>query len=135
MPGFFCAVLSVSSRPCVQTGSYNPAVNFLAMPMRILLWLFWTVVFLVLFWIALKNADPVTLKLSEQFSLTAPLILVVLMTFACGLLLGMLAASPQLFRQGREIKRLKRQVKDQAAATPAPGKPPSPDDPGALGSM
>ena len=75
--------------------------------MRLLIWAFWTVVFLLLFWVALKNADPVTLRLTTGSEITAPLIIVLLVAFASGLILGMLAAASRLFRQGREIKRLK----------------------------
>jgi lipopolysaccharide assembly protein A len=78
--------------------------------MRALIAIFWTFIFLLLFWIALKNADPVTLRLTTGTDLTAPLIIVLLAAFASGLILGMLAASPRLFRQGREIKRLKKTV-------------------------
>ena len=78
--------------------------------MRLLIWAFWSVVFLLLFWVALKNADPVTLRLPSGSEITAPLIIVLLVAFASGLILGMLAAAARLFRQGREIKRLKQLV-------------------------
>lgn len=85
--------------------------------MRTLIWAFWSVVFLVLFWVALKNADPVTLRLTTGTEITAPLIIVLLITFASGLILGMLAASPRLFRQGREIKRLRQSTSLNDAAS------------------
>jgi putative membrane protein len=88
--------------------------------MRTLIWAFWSVVFLVLFWVALKNADPVTLRLTTGTEITAPLIIVLLVTFASGLILGMLAASPRLFRQGREIKRLRQSALLSSAASSAP---------------
>ncbi len=83
--------------------------------MRALIAIFWTLIFLLLFWIALKNADPVTLRLTTGTDVTAPLIIVLLLAFASGLILGMLAASPRLFRQGRELKRLKKTVSLHAA--------------------
>jgi uncharacterized integral membrane protein len=95
--------------------------------MRVLAWLFWLLMFVLFFWIALKNADPVTLRLTAETAMTAPLVIVILVTFALGVVLGMVTASPKLFRQGREIKRLKRAdtaVQEDTARPRAPLNPP-----------
>lgn len=86
--------------------------------MRAVIAIFWTLIFLLLFWVALKNADPVTLRITTGTDITAPLIIVLLSAFASGLIAGMLAAAPRLFRQGREIKRLKKTISQHKAAEP-----------------
>jgi lipopolysaccharide assembly protein A len=96
--------------------------------MRVLAWLFWLLIFMLMFWIALKNADPVTLRLTSESALTAPLVIVILVTFAAGVLLGVVTASPRLFRQGREIRRLKKTAEAEPASTRAADAPLNPPD-------
>lgn len=96
--------------------------------MRVLAWLFWLLVFMLCFWLALKNADPVTLRLTGESAVTAPLVLVVLTAFVLGLIVGMIAASTRVFRQSREIKRLKVQADLNTQAVPKPGGAMTPPD-------
>jgi lipopolysaccharide assembly protein A len=82
--------------------------------MRFVGWLFWACLFALFFWVALKNADPVVLRLTAQNTVAAPLVIVMLAAFTTGLLVGLVASASRLFRQGREIKRLKGTVEAQA---------------------
>lgn len=97
--------------------------------MRVLAWLFWLLMVVLFFWITLKNADPVTLRLTAETALTAPLIIVIFVTFALGVLLGIITASPRLFKQGREIRRLKKTAQQPADTGPARGPLNPPDVP------
>jgi uncharacterized integral membrane protein len=86
--------------------------------------------FALFFWVALKNADPITLRLTAENAVSAPLVIVMLATFAAGLLVGLIASASRLFRQGREIKRLKSTVDAQAQRLePASNMPHAPDVP------
>jgi uncharacterized integral membrane protein len=86
--------------------------------MRVLTWLFRLALFLVLMGFALSNTDPATLRFFgiPQFEWRAPLVLLLLVFFAAGVLLGALAAMPMVLRQRRIAARLRREL----AAVPAP---------------
>ena len=57
---------------------------------------------------AIKNSDPVTVRYYLGAQWQAPLIFVLLVAFCAGAACGILACLGQLFRQRREIGRLKR---------------------------
>jgi hypothetical protein len=59
---------------------------------------------------ALSNTDTATLRFFgiPQFEWRAPLVLFLLIFFAAGALLGALATVPIVFRQRRELNRLRR---------------------------
>jgi uncharacterized integral membrane protein len=78
--------------------------------MRILTWILRIILFLALFLLALKNTDTVSLQLYFDRVWQAPLILVLLVFFAAGAALGVLATLGRLFRQRREIARLQREL-------------------------
>ena len=82
--------------------------------MRVLAWTLRIVLFLALFLFALKNTDVVSLRLYFDQVWQAPLILVLLVFFAAGAALGVLAMLATLFRQRREIARLRRELKSRA---------------------
>jgi uncharacterized integral membrane protein len=86
--------------------------------MRVLTWLFRLALFLVMMGFALSNTDPATLRFFgiPQFEWRAPLVLLLLVFFAAGVLLGALAAMPMVLRQRRVAARLRREI----AAMPAP---------------
>jgi lipopolysaccharide assembly protein A len=95
--------------------------------MRVLAWILRIVLFLALFLFALKNTDTVSLRLYFDQVWQAPLVLVLLVFFAAGAVLGVLATLATVFRQRREIARLLRE----------PGSRPrndGPEQPGAGGS-
>ena len=83
--------------------------------MTALTWAIRLILFSLLLLFALRNTDPVTLQFLPGYAWDAPLVIALLAFFAGGALLGALSLAGVLFRQRREITRLKRE-----AATPAP---------------
>jgi len=92
--------------------------------MRVLTWLFRLALFLVMMGFALSNTDTATLRFFgiPQFEWRAPLVLFLLVFFAAGALLGVLAAMPMVLRQRRMVARLRREI----ASMPAPAAAESP---------
>jgi putative membrane protein len=78
--------------------------------MRAIAWTLRVILFLALFLFALKNTDAVTLRLYFDQVWQAPLVLVLLVFFAGGAALGVLATLATVFRQRREISRLRREL-------------------------
>jgi len=79
--------------------------------MRALAWTLRIILFLALFLFALKNTDSVSLRLYFDQVWQAPLILVLLLFFAAGAAMGVLATLATVFRQRREIARLRRELR------------------------
>jgi uncharacterized integral membrane protein len=77
--------------------------------MRVLAWILRIILFLALFLFALKNTDSVRLRLYFDQVWQAPLILVLLVFFAAGAAMGVLATLATVFRQRRDIARLQRE--------------------------
>lgn len=75
--------------------------------MKILIWIVRFLVFACLFVFALQNTDPVSLHLLPGLSWQAPQVIVQLLFFAVGALLGIFSLLGLVFRQRREISRLK----------------------------
>jgi len=71
--------------------------------MQTITWLLRVFLFLVLFLFALKNYEVVPLKFYFDLEWRAPLVLLLLIFFAGGMALGVLACLPRLFRQRREL--------------------------------
>ena len=89
--------------------------------MRALAWILRIVLFLALFLLALKNTDVVSLWLYFGQVWQAPLILVLLVFFAVGAAMGVLATLTTVFRQRRDIARLKRELRSRSPNdSPAP---------------
>ncbi len=90
--------------------------------MRVLAWTLRIILFLALFLFALKNTDTVSLRLYFDQVWNAPLILVLLVFFAAGAAMGVLATMATLFRQRRELARLRRELgsrpRDERAGPP-----------------
>ena len=83
--------------------------------MRILIWLFRIALFLLLLGFAIKNDGPVTVHVFFGGEWQVPLIVVMLVMFGGGVLLGVTAIVGTLFAQHREIKRLRKTSRhDQA---------------------
>ena len=94
--------------------------------LRYIAWLLRAQRFVALLLFALKNTEPVTLRLYLDQTWQAPLILVILAFFAFGAALGVLACLTKLFAQRREILALKKGLQGEAAAE-TPPVPPIPD--------
>jgi uncharacterized integral membrane protein len=92
--------------------------------MRFLTGLFNLLLFVAALGFALSNTDNVELRfLVGQLSWHAPLVVFLLVFLIAGVVLGLLAAVPSLFRQRREIARLTKALRH---ATPAPAAAPAP---------
>ncbi len=97
--------------------------------MRIVTWLFNLALFLLALGFALSNTATVELRfLLGNLAWRAPLVVFLLIFLVAGIVLGLLAAAPSLFRHRREISRLGKALRHagrpappaQPAATPAP---------------
>jgi|1185.fasta_scaffold844177_1 putative membrane protein len=84
--------------------------------MRIVVWLFWLLVFTALLVFAVRNTDPVTVRFYLDSRWEVPLVLALLAFFAGGVVCGVLACAARLLRQRREIVGLKRELRARASA-------------------
>jgi putative membrane protein len=79
--------------------------------MRYLVWVLRLAVFIVVLMFALKNTGPVTVNFFQDHLVAdVPLIVVMLVVFILGAVLGLLIALPSVMRKRRETNRLKREV-------------------------
>ena len=76
--------------------------------MRILARIAGLIVFLILLGFALRNSAIVTLRFFFNTEWHLPLVFVLFAFFSVGAVVGLLTALPTIFRQRREIIRLKR---------------------------
>jgi uncharacterized integral membrane protein len=77
--------------------------------LRFLAFLGWFAVFAVLLVFAIKNTGPVTLHFYFDRTWEAPLVFVVLASFAAGAVFGVIACVGPLARQRREVAALRRE--------------------------
>jgi putative membrane protein len=91
--------------------------------LRYIAWLLRALLFVALLLFALKNTEPVVLRLYLDQTWQAPLVLVILAFFALGAALGVLACLTKLFAQRREILALKKGSQAQPAAETPPVPP------------
>ncbi|MFA6971605.1 MAG: LapA family protein [Gallionella sp.] len=80
--------------------------------MRYISWLIQMFVFIILLGFALKNSQPVTLHYFFGYEWQSTLVIALLLFFAVGVALGILATLGIWFRQRRELFRLKREISD-----------------------
>ena len=88
--------------------------------MRVVTWTIRLLVFVLLIAFGAKNVEPVTLRFYFDLSREAPLIVLLFAFFAAGALFGVLALLSTLFRQRREISRLRRASTAEAPPPPVP---------------
>jgi uncharacterized integral membrane protein len=93
--------------------------------MRILIFIFRVVMFLALFAFAMNNLQPSTVNWFFSATWTAPLVIIVLVAFACGAVFGVLAMTPSWWRHRRAARR--REAPSPGSAPPPPAAPPAPD--------
>ena len=67
------------------------------------------IVFILLLAVSLQNADPVTVRLFTLYAWQAPLVFVILVAFAIGVALGLLASAIKVVRLKRQIGRMRRE--------------------------
>jgi len=98
--------------------------------MRLLSWLFRLGLFLVMMGFALSNTDTATLRFFgiPEFEWRAPLVLFLLLFFAAGALIGVIATMPLVLRQRRSIGRLRRDADSVSKATVRAPEASSPTD-------
>ena len=90
--------------------------------MRAILWLFRAFIFFTLFAFALNNQQPVVLHWFFGAQWTAPMVIVVLVAFAGGAAIGVLAMVPSWWRHRRVARRHAPQPPPPARV---PGDPPT----------
>jgi putative membrane protein len=79
--------------------------------MRYLVWLLRLAIFVLVLMFALKNTGPVDVNFFADHVLTGvPLIVVMLVVFVLGVVLGLLIAAPSIVRRRREAARLRREL-------------------------
>lgn len=87
--------------------------------MTALTWAIRLIIFFFLVVFAVQNTDPVNLHFLLDQVWRAPLVIVLLSFFAGGAVLGVLSVLGIMYRQRREISRLKRMLHhEQAVAVP-----------------
>lgn len=79
--------------------------------MRYLIWLFRGLVFVILLTFAVKNDQPVVLSYFLGYEWRTSLVLVLLIFFALGAAVGMLAVLGNLLRQRKEITTLRKELR------------------------
>ena len=82
--------------------------------MRYLSWLLGFALFLLALGFAVKNSDAVVVHYYLGYQWQAPLVLVILVFFAAGVAVGVVASLGFIFRQRREILSLKREMRARA---------------------
>ena len=87
--------------------------------MQVVRWVVGATLFLALLFLSLQNSDLVTLRFYHWWSWQAPLIFVVLVSFAVGVGAGLLAGVVRSSRLKRQLNRLRREQR-QRDAVPAP---------------
>jgi putative membrane protein len=87
--------------------------------MRYLNWILRVVLFIALLGFAVKNDQPITLHYFFGYEWQSSLVLVLLIFFAAGMAVGVLAMLVNVLQQRREISVLKREirVKDKLAGS------------------
>ena len=81
-------------------------------------WLLKAAVFFTLFAFALNNQSDVTVHLFFGYQWTAPLVMVVLITFAAGLLMGVLGMVPRWWRQRRAAAQARHAAQSLTSTAP-----------------
>lgn len=89
------------------------------------------ILFIVFFGFALKNDQIVTLQYFFGYSQSAPLVILLLIFFLSGAVLGTLAMVPMVFRHRKDISRHKKTIaeieKERLAEQRANSRAPQPD--------
>jgi uncharacterized integral membrane protein len=88
--------------------------------MTVIRWTVAGILFLVLLLFSLQNADLVTVRFFDVGAMEAPLIFLLLLAFAAGVALGLLASAVRIVRLSREVARLRRAAPAPLPPAPAP---------------
>ena len=88
--------------------------------MNALLWLLRGILFVILLGLAIKNSSDVELRFYFDARWQVPLSIVVLASLVTGVVFGLLALLPQIFRQRRSIALLQRQLDQEGKPAELP---------------
>lgn len=83
--------------------------------MRWVVWMVRLLLFAIILAFAMKNTTPVRIQLFFNWYLELPMVLVLLIVFVVGAIVGLTAAMGSIWRHSREAARLKRQLRQQNA--------------------
>jgi uncharacterized integral membrane protein len=83
-------------------------------------WAIKIAIFVLLLGFAFQNSAPVTLQYWFGYEWRAPLVLILMAFLVIGILVGLFAALGTIFRLRRQIHALKKELKLQSTAAPAP---------------
>lgn len=86
--------------------------------MTVLTWVVRLIIFAFLVIFSIQNTEPASLRFLPGQIWQAPLVIILLAFFIGGLVLGALSLLGVVFRQRREISRLKRSPDKQTVAVP-----------------
>ena len=111
-------MLTAASKRCRRfaLGLVTTSVKFIDH----LSWLLRALLFLAILAFALMNTGPVTLRFFLGQTWEAPMIVALLLFFASGAALGVLACLSRLARQRREILKLRREQRASGDRSPPP---------------
>jgi len=98
--------------------------------MHIVRWIVGATVFLALLFLSLQNSEPAELKFFNFASLRAPLVVVVFITFALGVAIGLLAGTLRAARLKRQVSKLRREHRVHHDPTTAASETASASGPG-----
>ena len=87
--------------------------------MRYLSWLLKGALFILLLGFAVRNSDVVTLRYYLGYAWQAPLVLVILVFFVAGAVVGVAACMGYLFRQRRELVGCRKEAQARKTLTEA----------------
>ena len=87
-------------------------------------WTIGIVLFLALLFVSLQNAELVTVRFYHWFSWEAPLIFLLLIAFALGVVAGLLAGLGRYMRVKRQLGRLRREHHEQRRVSVPPPQAP-----------
>ena len=102
--------------------------------MWLLQWILKAAIFFTLFAFALNNQDDVVVHFFFGTQWRAPLVLVVLAAFTCGVAVGVLGMVPRWWRQ-RRVARQAAQVQADTSGSTAPPAPAAPAVPSAVSTV
>lgn len=88
--------------------------------MAIVRWTVGVLVFAALLFLSLQNSELVTVRFYNWFAWEAPLIILLLLAFAVGLVAGLLAGLLSSARARRQLKRLRNEQRQGAASLRRP---------------
>jgi uncharacterized integral membrane protein len=91
--------------------------------MTALTWAIRAIIFIFLVVFAIQNTDPVSLRLIPGAFWQAPLVIALLAFFVGGVVIGVLSLLGLIFRQRREISRLKREAARKPVVLPSEAPP------------